>query len=71
LPDVRRVFAKRLSLALQRKRMTGRALAKILGVNEARISDYRAGRKTPGVEYLVAIADALDVSVDWLLGRIE
>jgi len=49
--------------------MTGRELAHRIGVHEARISDYRAGRKAPGIEYLAAIADVLDVSVDWLLGR--
>lgn len=46
-------------------------LAEKVGVHQTFISHIERGIKIPEVSKLVSIADALDCSVDWLLGRDE
>lgn len=49
--------------------MNGNDLAALSGVTAATISRYLNGLRTPTVDNVVLLADALDVSVDYLLGR--
>ena len=42
-------------------------LAKIVGVSSAHISYILKGKKKPGLDVLVKIADALDVSLDFIV----
>lgn len=46
--------------------MTQLRLAQILGVDQARVSHYERGTRTPDADMLRAIADALTVSMDVL-----
>lgn len=46
-------------------------LAELANLNRVTVTKYEAGRVEPGAQALVRIADALDVSVDELLGRTE
>lgn len=53
---------------LKDKKMTARQLAEKVSVSEATISNYSSGKREPeSLEILVAIADALDVSLDMLV----
>lgn len=46
-------------------------LADRIGVKIQTLCDYEHGRtKNIGIEPLMRLADELDVSVDWLLGRV-
>lgn len=46
-------------------------LAELASLNRVTVAKYEAGRVEPGAQALSRIADALEVSVDVLLGRAE
>ena len=46
-------------------------LAELASLNRVTVAKYEAGRVEPGAQALGRLADALDVSVDELLGRVE
>ena len=46
-------------------------LAELASLNRVTIAKYESGKVEPGAQALVRIADALEVSVDELLGRSE
>ena len=51
--------------------MTMKELGSIVGVSEGAISHYETGRREPDHDMLRRIANALNVSVDFLMGRDE
>ena len=65
------VFTKRLNQTLQKQNITQRQLSELTGITEQSISRYANGSRTPKTPELIKIADALDVSIDYLLGRIN
>jgi transcriptional regulator with XRE-family HTH domain len=48
-----------------------RELGRITGLGDTQISRYEGGRTEPSAENLGIIAEKLDVSVDYLLGRTD
>jgi transcriptional regulator with XRE-family HTH domain len=52
-----------------RKSMSQEKLADLVGIQKIQISRYETGMRTPRVETLIKIADALDISLDLLVGR--
>lgn len=65
------IFKKRLIALLENIDISQRELAKRVGVQEATISRYVNGERKPTSEILSKIADALNVSSDYLLGRTD
>ena len=65
------VFAERLKEAMTTRKMTQLQLAATVGLGKSSISQYLSGRNIPNTLNLKQIANALDVSVDWLLGRTQ
>lgn len=64
-------FAERLQeIRLQRK-MTQKEVAEQLKMTERSYQHYEGGTRRPNYEGLVALADLLDVSTDYLLGRVD
>ena len=59
-------FSERLSHCMQEHHLNGNGLAALSGVTAATISRYLNGLRTPTVDNVVLLADALDVSVDYL-----
>lgn len=53
------------------KQMTQQDLADILKLAKSTVSQYESNTNRPDPETLVRIADALDVSTDYLLGRVN
>lgn len=51
--------------------LTDYAVAKACGIGRATLSDWKSGKHTPNRENLNKIADFLNVSVDYLIGRSE
>ena len=49
--------------------LTQADLCRMSGVTSSTISDYVSGRKEPSLPKAIAIADALDISLDELAGR--
>jgi transcriptional regulator with XRE-family HTH domain len=65
------VFRKRLDDALWARRMKQIDLARKAGINYKSVNSYYTGHTIPSLEAVVKLAKALDVSVDFLLGRAD
>ena len=64
-----KVFAERLTELRKQYKYTQRQMADILGISQPSYIRYENDTSEPTQENLVKIADAYDVSVDYLLGR--
>ncbi len=62
-------FGPRLTEARERLGLSKSELARRIGTRHVAIVEFEKGRKFPSVDTLVALADALDVSIAFLLGR--
>jgi ribosome-binding protein aMBF1 (putative translation factor) len=59
----------RIRLARSRTAQTQATLAASVGTTQSLVSAWELGHRAPTIEGLAAIATALDVTTDWLLGR--
>lgn len=64
-------FGKRLNLVRKERGQTAQSMADMLGIGLRSYRAYESGDREPYFETLVKIADYLDVSTDYLLGRDE
>ncbi|MCH5204289.1 MAG: helix-turn-helix transcriptional regulator [Oscillospiraceae bacterium] len=64
-------FSERLKSARSKKHLSQAELAKAIGVSAATISSYETpnGTKIPALDKAAALADELEVSLDWLCGK--
>lgn len=58
-------------LIMGQRNITAKELSEKTGISAGNISDWKSGRSYPKAEALNKIADYLDVSVDYLLGRTD
>lgn len=65
------ILSKRIKELRQEKNLTQRQLAEKANTTATSISAYEKGQKTPSIEVLCNIANALETSVDWLCGNTE
>lgn len=49
--------------------VSNKDLSQNVGVSSGNISDWKSGRCKPNIDTIIKIADYLDCSVDYLLGR--
>ena len=63
------MFNKRLREMQMKRNLTQQRLADTIGVALRSYQCYETGTRTPNYDLLVLIADTLDVSLDYLLGR--
>lgn len=63
------MFNKRLRQMRMKRKYTQQRLADALDIALRSYQCYETGTRTPNYELLVRIADTLDVSLDYLLGR--
>lgn len=63
------MFKDRFVQLLQEKDITGYKLAKMTGLSQGLISDYKSGRSVPSAKASLKIAEALGISVDELFGK--
>ncbi|MCA1293693.1 helix-turn-helix domain-containing protein [Paenibacillus sp. alder61] len=61
----------RIKFLREKKNMTQKDLAAAAGLTVVQLSRYETGDRKPDPEALRGIADALDSSADYLLGRTE
>jgi transcriptional regulator with XRE-family HTH domain len=64
-------FSERLRGAREARGMSQSDLASKTGLQPAAISHFETGQRSPSFENLRKLADALSLSVDYLLGRID
>lgn len=55
---------------LQERNITAYKVSKETGISQGRMNEYKSGKTMPTVENLVKIADYLECSIDYLLGRL-
>lgn len=60
---------ERIKILRRQKSLTMKELGEIVGVSESTISLYENKKRQPDNDTLVKLADALNCSVDYLLGR--
>lgn len=63
------MFNKRLREIRMKRNFTQQRLAETVGIALRSYQCYETGTRTPNYDLLVLIADTLDVSLDYLLGR--
>ncbi len=70
-PERAAVFAARLRQARQAKGLSQAALAETVGTRQSQISRNENGRRLPDSETLCRLADALELTTDYLMGRTD
>jgi transcriptional regulator with XRE-family HTH domain len=63
-------ISKRLKEARERRGLTQDALAQRANVKKDQISRWENGKEPRDIESIMRIADELDVTLDWLMGRV-
>ena len=71
MPESSDAFPARLRAAREKRGLTQGELAKRAGLQMSAISHFETGTRKPSFENLRRLADALDVTTDYLLGRTE
>lgn len=66
---IKNMLSQRLKSTRKAKGLTQSELARKVNTTKGTVSNYENGYSTPSNEMLVSLANALDVSVDYLLGR--
>ena len=64
-----KIFQERLKQERKALKLTQRDFAQKLGITQPSYIRYENGTSQPTLETLVTIADVLEVSIDYLLGR--
>lgn len=64
-------FSRRFKAAMADRGATVKGVAAVTKINENTLWNYAARRTQPTAPKICAIADALDVSADYLLGRVD
>lgn len=62
---------ERIRALRKERKLNQEQLAELASLNRVTVAKYESGRIEPGAQALARIADALEVSVDVLLGRSE
>ena len=63
------IFCERLKTLRKDRNLTQVAIAETIGVTERGYRKYESGVSEPTMGVLVALADTLGVSIDYLVGR--
>ena len=64
-------FVDRLQDTMQEKGWDIKQLADFLGVSRRTVNSWILKNRTPRIDYLYHIADCLNVTIDYLVGREE
>jgi transcriptional regulator with XRE-family HTH domain len=64
-----KIFSERLRRAREAKDLSQTGLAERCGLQPSAISHFETGRRLPSFDNLKRLADALSVTMDYLLGR--
>ena len=63
------VFSERLKELRKEQNLTQQELADKLGINRCNITNWECGNRETNFKMLIQLADMLNVSTDYLLGR--
>jgi transcriptional regulator with XRE-family HTH domain len=62
-------LGQRIREARTKRGLTQSALAQAIGAREAQVCNWERDKHKPAAETVASLAEALDKSSDWLLGR--
>ena len=65
------MLGKRINEIRKKRGITAQSMADMLHINIRSYRNYESGHREPSVDFIIRIADILDVSLDYLLGRDE
>jgi transcriptional regulator with XRE-family HTH domain len=65
------IFKQRLRAAREHRKMSQGELAERAGLQPSAISHFETGGRSPSFDNLKRLADALNVTTDYLLGRVD
>ena len=65
------IFTEHLKSLRNAKGVTQKQVSESIGIGERSIQDYELGKRKPGFDALIALADYFDCSLDYLVGRSE
>ena len=65
------MFKSRLNAVRKQNGVSAQQMADLLNIGLRSYRNYESGDREPSLDMLVMIADKLDVSIDYLLGRDE
>lgn len=65
------IFGERLCAVMKHDGISSAKLSEITGITQPTLSRYRTKVLNPSLDKAVAIARALDVSLDWLCGLVD
>jgi transcriptional regulator with XRE-family HTH domain len=65
------VFTTRLRIAREYRGLNQAELARVAGMQPSAISHFETGTRKPSFDNLRILADSLDVTTDYLLGRVN
>ena len=60
-----------LFIRMKNLNLTVSKLSEATGISTGNIGDWKYGRSKPGADSLIALADYLDCSIDYILGRTD
>ncbi|MBR1867321.1 MAG: helix-turn-helix transcriptional regulator [Clostridia bacterium] len=63
------MFPEKLKDLRNEKKLTQKELASMLILSKNSICEYEKGRSEPNIETLIKLADILECSIDYLVGR--
>lgn len=65
------IFSQRLRDARERRGLSQGGLAGLAGLQAAAVSHFETGTRKPSFDNLRRLADALEITTDYLLGRVD
>lgn len=68
---MRNMLAERLKQCRKEKKLTQNEIAIICNITEKTYQNYELMRREPKLDILIRIADAYNVSLDYLVGRTD
>ncbi len=66
-----KLFQERLKAARKDKKLSQEQLGRMVGLSKSAISKYESGKNAPKIEHAKALADALNISFNYLIGFSE
>src|SRR6201996_3766187 len=66
-----KVFSERLRTAREKRSLSQTELAEKAGFQPSAISHFETGSRSPSFDNLKRLADALNITTDYLLGRVD
>lgn len=64
-------FQENIKIVRKQRKQTQKQFATLFDISERAYQYYEAGTREPNIETLIEIADKLELSIDYLVGRTD